>query len=156
LSGFSAKINPAGPILGETKFGVTGLYSALLQPSLLGTRTSKTAPVVHCKKRKHWITVSTKWCIGDQVAVYDSMFTKLDADTRTMIMTMLYLKKTEDIIVMPMLKQHECTDCVVFAVAIMTLAHEEDPTRLKFKQMELTQHLVNCITKGKLVCFPKQ
>lgn len=47
-----------------------------------------TIQVVHCKKRKHWITVSTKWCRGDQVAVYDFVFTKLDAGTRMTIMKM--------------------------------------------------------------------
>ena len=138
---------------------VGGLYSTLLQdkPSSLGSRTTNTVQVVHCKKRKHWITVSIKWCKGDQVAVYDSVFTKLDAETRMTIMKMFNLKKTKDIIIMPMQKQHGCTDCGVYAIAVMTsLTHEEDPTRLKYKQMELRQHLVNCITKGKLVCFPKE
>ena len=41
---------------------VGGLYSTLLQdkPSSLGSRTANTIQIVHCKKRRHWITVSTK------------------------------------------------------------------------------------------------
>ena len=138
---------------------VGGLYSTLLQdkPSSLGSRTANTIQIVHCKKRRHWITVSTKWCKGDQVAVYDSIFVRLDAETRTTIMKMFQLKKTKDIIMMPMQKQYRSTDCGVFTIAVMTsLAHEEDPSRFKYNQMELRQHLLDCITNGKLVCFPKQ
>ena len=60
---------------------------------------------------------------------------------------------------MPMQKQHGSTDCGIFAIAVITsLVQEEDPSRFKYKykQMELKQHLLNCITKGELVCFPKQ
>lgn len=112
---------------------------------------------MHCTKRRHWITVSTKWCKGDQVAVYDSVFVRLDAETRTTIMKMLQLKKPKDIIVMPMQKQYGSADCGVFAIAVMTsLAHEDDPNTFKYNQMKMRQHLLDCITNGKLVCFPKQ
>ena len=114
---------------------VGGLNSTLLQdkPPSLGSRTANTIQIVHCKKRRHWITVSTKWCQGDHVAVYDSVFVRLDAETRTTIMKMFRLKKTKDIIMMPMHKQYGSTDCGVFAIAVLTsLAHEEDPS--KFKQ----------------------
>ena len=53
-----------------------------------------------------------------------------------------------------MQKQDGSTDCGVFAIAVMTsLAYEEDPSRVEYNQM---QHLSDCITKGNLVCFPKQ
>jgi len=59
------------------------------------------------------------------MAVYDSVFTKLDAMA---IVKVFHLNKTKDIIMMSMLKQHGCTDCGVFAIAVMTsLAHKEDP-----------------------------
>ena len=138
---------------------VGGLNSTLLQdkPSLFGSRTANTIQIVHCKKRRHWITVSTKWCKGDHVAVYDSVFVRLDAETRTTIMKMFQLKKTKDIIMMPMQKQYGSTDCGVFAMAVLaSLAHEEDPSRFKYNQMELRQHLLDCITNRKLMCFPKQ
>ena len=96
-------------------------------------------------RRRHWITVSTKWYKGGKVEVYDSVFIKLDAETRTTIIKMFQLKKTKDIIMMPMQKQHGSTDCGIFAIAVITsLVHEEDPSRFKYKykQMELKQHLV--------------
>lgn len=138
---------------------IGGLYSTLLQdkPSSFGSRIANTIQIVHCKKRKHWITTSTKWCKGNQVAVDDSVFVRLDAETRTTIMKTFQLKKTKDIIMTPMQKQDGSTDCGVFAIAVMTsLAYEEDPSRVKYNQMQLREHLSNCITKGNLVCFPKQ
>ena len=138
---------------------VGGLNSTLLQdkPPSLGSRTANTIQIVHCKKRRHWITVSTKWCQGDHVAVYDSVFVRLDAETRTTIKKMFRLKKTKDIIMMPMQKQYGSTDCGVFAIAVLTsLAHEEDPSKFKYNQTELRQHLLDCIINGRLVCFPKQ
>ena len=52
-----------------------GLHSTLLQekPYLHGCRTANTNQIVYCKKRRYWVTVSTKWCGGDEVAVYDSL-----------------------------------------------------------------------------------
>ena len=99
---------------------VGGLNSTLLQdkPSLFGSRTANTIQIVHCKKRRHWITVSTKWCKGDYVAVYDSVFVRSDVETRTTIMKMFRLKKTKDIIMMPMQKQYGSTDCGVFTIGI--------------------------------------
>ena len=138
---------------------IGGLYSTLLQdkPPSFRSRTANTIQVVHCKKRKHWITTSTKWCKDNQVAVYDSVFVRLDAETRTTIMKIFRLKKTKDIIMMPMQKQDGSTDCGVFAIAVMTsLAYEEDPSRVEYNQMQLREHLSDCITKGNLVCFPKQ
>ena len=67
---------------------------------------------------------------------------RLDAETRTTIMKIFQLKKTEDITMMPRQKQYGFTDCDAFAIALMTsLAHKEDPTRFKYKQMEFRQHL---------------
>lgn len=55
-----------------------GLHSTLLQekPYFRGCRTANTIQIVYCKNRRHWVTVSTKWCNGDKVAVYDSLFTR--------------------------------------------------------------------------------
>ena len=114
---------------------VGGLNSTLLQdkPSLFGFRTANTIQIVHSKKRRHWITVSTKWCKGNQVAVDDSVFMRLDAETRTTIIKMFRLNKTKDIIMTPKQKQHASTDCGVFAIVVMTsLAYEEDPSTIKW------------------------
>jgi len=38
-----------------------------------------------CNKRKHWITVTTKWCQRNKVSVYDTLFEKLDCETKGVI-----------------------------------------------------------------------
>ena len=64
------------------------------------------------------------------MAIHDSAFIRLDAETRTTIMKMFRIKKTEDMIVIPMQKQHGSTDCGVFAIAVMTSLAHEDPSKL--------------------------
>ena len=136
-----------------------GLHSTLLQekPYLRGCRTANTIQIVYCKKRRHWVTVSTKWCNGDEVAVYDSLFTRLDAETRATIMKMFGLKRARVIVMMPMQQQDGSTDCGVFAIATMTsLALDEDPSGITYKQVELRHHLLKCISEGKLTYFPRE
>jgi len=80
-----------------------GLYSTLQQnASTLGFRIANAIQIVHCEKRRHWIMVSTKWCKGTHVAVYDSIFAKLDTKARCIVMQTFGLKRTNDIIMMPM------------------------------------------------------
>ena len=72
--------------------------------------------------------MSTKWCNGDEVAVYNSLFTRLDTETRATIMKMFGLKRAREIVMMPMQQQDGSTDCD-FAIAKMTsLALDEDPS----------------------------
>lgn len=101
--------------------------------------------------------MSTKWCNGDQVAVYDSLFTWLDAEIRATITKIFGLKKAREIVMMPMQQQNGSTDCGVFAIATMTsLAHDEDPSGIIYKQVELRHHLLKCISQGKLTYFPRE
>ena len=89
--------------------------------------------------------------------MYDLWFTRLDAETRATIMKMFGLKKARDIIMMSMQQQAGSTDCGVFAIAVVTsLAHDEDPSEIKYIQEEMRQHLLECITKEDLICFPRQ
>ena len=98
--------------------------------------------------------MSTKWCSGDEVAVYNSLFTHLDAETRATIMKMFGLKRTRKIVMMPMQKQDGLTDRGVFAITMMTLlALDEDPNGITYKQVELRHHLLKCISEGNLPTF---
>ena len=101
--------------------------------------------------------MSTKWCSGDEVAVYNSLFTQLDAETRGTIMKMFGLKRAREIVMMPMQQQDGSTDCGLFAIATMTsLALDEDPSGITHKQVELRHHLLKCISEGKLTYFPRE
>ena len=135
-----------------------GFVQLLLnKSSSRGNRTANTIQIVHCKNRRHWITASTKWCKNNEVAVYDSVFKRLDVETRTTIMRMFGLKKSSEIIMMPMQEQNGSKDCGVFSIAFMTsLACEEDPSEIRYKQSDLRLHLLTCFEKGELLCFPKE
>ena len=57
---------------------------------------------------------------------------------------------------MSMQQQTGSTDCGVFAIAVITsLTHNEDPSKIKYSQEEMRQHLLECITEGDLTCFPR-
>ena len=72
---------------------VGGLKSTLLQTrKVKGQRTANSIQIVHCKKREHGVVVSTKWSKNSQVTVYDSIFTKLDGESRRTILHMFGLK----------------------------------------------------------------
>ena len=96
-------INFAQCIIKNQFPSVGGLKSRLEQvKKVKGQRTANSIQIVHCKKCEHWITVSTKWCKSNQVIVYDLVFTKLDAESRSTIMCMFGLKSTSDILMVPM------------------------------------------------------
>ena len=135
---------------------VGGLKSTLLQMTKVkGQRTANSIQIVHCKKREHWIVVSTKWSKSSQVMVYDSVFTKLDAESRSTILRMFGLKNSSDIVMVPMQQQSGGTDCGVFAIAVMTsLVFNDDPSEITYQQASLRSHLVKCFSSGELTTFP--
>ena len=56
---------------------------------------------------------------------------------------MFGLKKSNERIMMPMQEQEGCKDCGPFSIAIMTsLAYEDDPSEIRYKQLDLRQHLI--------------
>ena len=77
--------------------------------------------------------------------MYDSLFKRLDVETRNTIMKMFGLKKSNEIIMMPMQEQEGSKDCGPFSIAVMTsLAYEDDPSEIRYKQLDLRQHLIHC------------
>ena len=135
---------------------VGGLKSTLQQVTKVkGQRTANSIQIVHCKKCEHWITVSTKWCKSNQVIICDPVFTKLDAESRSTILHVFGLKRSNDIVTVPMQLQSGGTDYGVFATAMMTsLAHDDDPSELTYQQASLCSHLIKCFASGQLTCFP--
>ena len=136
---------------------VGGLQSTLLQQKKKkGTWTMSTVQIIYCNKRSHWITATIKFCKPGQVNIYDSMFNKLDAETRTIVKQMFGLKKADDISMVAMQCQKGSKDCGLFAIAVITsLAFGEDPSTVSYDQDNLRRHLIDCITKGELSLFPK-
>ena len=52
-------------------------------------------------------------------------------------------------------QQQGAVDCGLFAVTYTVhLAHNKDPSKVKFAQDELREHFVNCLRKKTLELFP--
>ena len=144
--------------LAKIKFpAVGGLQSTVLQQKKKkGCWTENTVQIIYCNKRSHWITASTKFCKFGQVNIYDSIFNKLDAETRITMKQMFGLQKADDINMVTMQYQKGNKDCGLFSIAVMTsLGFGEDPSTVNYDQDNLRRHLVDCITKGELSSFPK-
>jgi len=144
--------------LAKRQFPVTGgLESTLLQgKKRKGSCTVNTVQIIHCNKRHHWITASTKFSEPGKVDIYDTMFRKLDAETRTTIKQLFGLKKADFINMVAMQCQKGATDCGLFTIATMTsLVFGEDPGTVHYDQSKLRKHLVDCISQGELSLFPK-
>ena len=107
---------------------VGGLQNTLKQQQLMIGCTADTMQVIHCNRRKHWIIASTKGCPAGVVNVYDTIFDKLDHESRGIIKRIFSVKDSTKITMVPIQKQKGIKDCGVFTIAIMTsLAYDEDP-----------------------------
>ena len=74
--------------------------------------------------------------------VFDSVYCQLDSATKDIIEN-LFLPDTIKV-VQGMQKQEGGRDCGVFAIATITaIAHGYDPTKMKFDQMAIRNHLHN-------------
>ena len=136
---------------------VGGLYNTLKQQKRVIGCTANTIQIIHCTRRKHWIMVSTKGCPAGEVNVYDTIFDKLDYETRDIIKRMFSVKTCSKINIVPVQKQNGSKDCGVFAIAIMTsIAYSEDPRNVTYKQNSLRAHLLECFTKKSMHLFPQQ
>ena len=128
---------------------IGGLRNTLLQGQIV-------IQIIHCNKRKHWITVTTKWCQRNKVSVYDTLFDKLDCETKGVIKKMFALKRAGGIVMIPVQKQQGSKDCGLFAIAIMaSLAFNENPSCVLYKQNHLRTHLLDCFTNKRFTPFPK-
>ena len=127
------------------------IQSTLMQEKVVIGCTANTIQVIHCQKRRLWITVSTKWCWTGQVNVYDTAFDKLDCESRRIVKAMFLLKSANNIQVVPVQKQQGAMDCRVLATAMMTsLSFNEDPTKVHY---QLRQYLLQCHVDQKMIPF---
>ena len=136
------------------QFPVTsGLESTLLQGKKKGSYTVNTVQIFFfCKKRCHLITASTKFSESGRVDIYDIMFIKLDAETRSTVKQLFGLKKADSINSARKVPQ------IVgyFPIATMTsLVFGKDPATVNYDQSKLQEYLVDCISQGKLSSFQR-
>ena len=132
--------------------GISGLQSTLLQAMARETNGATNQLQIIHSRGDHWIVTSTLLPASGAVNVYDSIYSTLNKETRTIIRNLFGPKSVRSI---PIPKQMGGQDCGVYSIAIATaLAFNQDPATVKFRQSALRSHLVECITTQKLSPFP--
>ena len=108
-----------------------------------------------CIERNHWIVAARIGSCYNSINVYDSLYKSIDKDTKQAILNMFKKVGQVKINSVNMQTQRGGTDCGVFAIAIATfLGYGDDPTKLKFQQENLREHLLKCLESGTLTVFP--
>lgn len=107
--------------------------------------------VMHCHG-DHWIVVSSVGCVENEVHIFDSVYSAVNDDTRSVIHN-LFGPEICTLTMMKMQKQDGPDDCGLFAIAVATsLVHGVDIGI--FKQEAMRKHLLECFEKKVLCIFP--
>ena len=147
-------INMAQQLLKAQFPNVTGLQSTLLQskkkyPAL---KDKHSVQIVH-SRGDHWIVAARVQAPSGVVKVYDSVYDTVDKETAMIILRLS--GGTCSLETMTIRKQSGSSDCGLFAIGISTaLCFGLDPVTIKFDQVRMRPHLVNCFEKGALSLFP--
>ena len=130
-----------------------------LQSTFLQTRKPSSVEKYHRQlqivqsRGNHWIVATTLLSSGRKVMVYDSIYENIDSETECVINNLFGYSFTIHMVHIP--KQVAGQDCVVFAIAIATaLAYGLNAATLKFNQIAMQRHLIQCIESKTMSCFP--
>ena len=97
--------------------------------------------------------MTTIGCSGDDVKVYDSVFSSITDETSKVILTMLGKESTGSITVEITPKQLGTKDCGLFAIAIATTLATGEKT-LMYDHAKMRAHLVKCLDDTHFTPFP--
>lgn len=104
----------------------------------------------------HWFTISTLNCPEGTVNVFDSMYTDLDQESKSQILSILkHDGKNVKFHAIPVQRQVGGTECGLFAIAFaVALSFGLNPAKLIFDQSKMRAHLISCLSEQKFVNFP--
>ena len=142
-------INKAQELLKETFPTLNGLDSSLLQnynlPSSQMNAKNK-LQIIHCRLN-HWIVASSVG-LSNEVAIYDSLYSKVDHKTECLIRERFPSFKVK---MAACQKQYGGTDCGLFAIANATAIAFSAP--IQFTQHNMRAHLLSCFKNNSIVPF---
>ena len=96
--------------------------------------------------------VSTVGCSGNDVNIFDSLFSSVDSKTVKMI-NVLFGNLCITMARYP--QQSGMKDCGIFIIATATaLANGLNPGNIQFDQRKMRHHLIECFEKSYLETFP--
>ena len=113
--------------------------------------------------RNHWVTVTNIGCESNRIKVYDSLnylYAKLPESDRqkfhTSLAALLNTSLADMVIEWPsMVQQKGCSDCGLFALAvIVSLCNGDDPGLQVYDQSVMRVHLSLCIQCEEITTFP--
>ena len=104
----------------------------------------------------HWILISTVGTKHPTVLVYDSVYYTVSTFVERQIAAMLCSQEKEiPLHFINTQMQYGSADCGLFAIAFATaIALGISPEYIHFQQGEMRQHLLTCLSNGKLTMFP--
>ena len=104
----------------------------------------------------HWFTISTLNCPEGIVNVFDSMYSDLDQESKSQILSILkHEGKFVKFHMIPVQRQVGGTECGVFAIAFaVALSFGLNPTKLIFDQSKMRTHLITCLSQKQFSNFP--
>ncbi len=117
-----------------------GLGHTLLQQRK--TRQIEQGLQIVFDRGNHWIVASN---MDGTVKVYDSIYTYIDGNTRKVIENLFCMPEGFNIEMLDIQKQKGVKDCGLFSIAIATaLLFGEDPSNIRFNQVDMRNHLLKC------------
>ena len=93
----------------------------------------------------------------DIVLVYDSVYSNLDRETEDVICNLFQATESLPIKieVKNCQKQVGGMDCGIYSIANITaIAFNEDPSKIKYRQVEMRSHLAICLKNNHFTLFP--
>ena len=104
----------------------------------------------------HWFTISTLNCPEGTVNVFDSMYSDLDHESKSQILSILkHNGSSIKFHLVPVQRQIGGTECGLFAIAFaVALSFGLNPTKLIFEQHKMREHLISCFSDKQFSNFP--
>jgi hypothetical protein len=146
-------INLAQELLRRQYKNLSGLKSTLWLSKLKEPLPIIDAVQVLHTRGNHWIVASTIGCSVDEVNVFDSLYSSIDAATLNLLKQLFGVHIKVKMMKCP--QQSGSRDCGLFAIANCTaLAYGSHPSIATFNQGAMRQHLLNCFESFYFTPFP--
>ena len=129
-----------------------GFQSTLYVASGKGKPDGEGAINIHFEmERQHWVTSTS---VNAKVVYFDSLYSGNISDSIIEQVKTIYTS-VRPIHVICVQQQQGVKDCGLFTIAYTVhLAHNKDPSKIKFSQARMRAHFLACLLKKKLEFFP--
>ena len=133
---------------------INGLRLTLLQDKSHKDPTHNALQIFHTGG-DHWICATTIGTSGKRVLVYDSGYTRWDESTLSLLKKQFCCSPSSVNVLKHVQKQQGGKECGLYAIANATsIAYGKDPLKMKYNELLMREHLIQCFSKNDLELFP--